>query len=280
MSDEAAVAEKLEEPEVNTEESEGFEVVIGDDETPASNSVPLSTHVKQKQKWKQRAREAEQEAREAQALKQENELLRMQLEQQSPKQRTIPNLDEIDDPAERAEALRKYIAEETSAQVEQRVSKLQPKDEPEPQLADEKALDAHYERARKLKVDDFDAAEDEVIAALGKDAARQIIEHYDNSEAIMWALGKNPSKLREFQDKLHSNPVRMLKELTEFASTLRLKPKGKAPEPDSVESGVSGGGNMQAQLDALRKRVSEGKAPMSDVLKFKKEAKAAGVTLV
>lgn len=276
---EAEAARKAAEEEAE----DGFEVVTGEEgETPSSNSVPLSSFLKQKEKWKRRAENANQNA---EGLKAENELLRLQLEQVSSQQqkKTIPKAEDFDDPEEHSKALDKYISE-TSEQTVKKLLQSQQTNASEPDgnrtEANEEALRQHYERAAKLKAEDFDDAENEVITVLGQEAARQIIEQFDNSEAVMYALGKNPGRLADVAAKLRSDPVKGVIEITKFASGLQLKPRKKAPDPDNVDKGTGGGSDLQRQLDKLRARYREGKVEMKEVIAFKRDAKSQGVTLI
>jgi hypothetical protein len=270
-------------------ESEGLEVVEAGATQASGRVIPLSAHVKAKGKWKQRVAAATDTA---EAERQEKELLRLQLQQRDEE---IARLKVPKGPPKRADfetddafdaARAKYDRSQTEALVVETLRKHapttpaagQPVDE-----ADDAVLDAHYERAAKLKAPDFDAAEDEVIAAIGKDATRQLIKQFDNSEALIYALGKlNPKRLAELQGDLKKDPVRAIVNLTKYASTLQLKPRGKAPDPDSPDErrGTHGSGDPQKQLDALRAKRAKGEATTDDVLKFKRECKAKGIKVV
>lgn len=298
---EQAVNEKTEELDVNTTElqdknptegegqqdvdGEGFEVIDGNDHTPGQ-TVPLRTFLSNKEKWKKRE---EQRRVDAEALRQENELLRLQLEQKNkpkPKADKPPVPEEFSTAEEHTAALTEYIRENGAEAARQFLQQQQEEQQKATRAAvieqqHDQALDQFYERAAKLKATDFEAAEEAFIQTFGREAALSLIGAIDNSEAVVYALGKNTAKAQEFAQKLKANPVAGLVAITQYASKLQIKPRtAKAPEPDEPERGASGGGDLQAQLDALRKRRDQGKASMQDVINFKREAQAKGVRLI
>lgn len=269
----------------NAEGEEGFDV-IEEGATPASDRViPLSAHIKAKVKWKQQKTALKGDA---EAKGQEAELLKLQLQQ---KDEEIARLKVPKGPPKRADfaddesfeqATQKHHDARVKALVAETVREHVPAvdaraSEPE----NDADLDEHYKRAEKLKAPDFDAMEDEVINAIGKDAARAIVKQYPNSEAVVYALGKNPQRLAELVKDLKSDPVRAIVNLTQYAAKLQLKPRGKAPDPDSANDlkGSGGGSDPQKQLDRLRELRQQGKATTDDILKFKKDCRAKGIKL-
>lgn len=267
-------------------EDEGFDVVESGEATPASGKkvVPLSAHVKAKSKWKERVRNAE---KDKEALASENELLRLQNEQLQEKLasgqvKARPKAADFGSTEDFEKAEREWLDERITKGVTETLRKAAPAATPaRGGDDDEAALDAHYERSAKLKAADFDEAENEVIGAIGKDAARHIITTFPNSEAVMYALGKNPKKLEEIAGLIKRAPVKAIVALTQYAASIQLKPRKKAPEPNEVEKGTAASGSdTQKQLDRMRDEVQQGKRPMKDVLAFKNECRAKGITLI
>jgi hypothetical protein len=268
-------------------EDEGFDVVESGEATPASGKkvVPLSAHVKAKSKWKERVRNAE---KDKEALASENELLRLQNEQlqerlASGQVKPRPKAADFGSTDDFEKAEREWLDERITKGVTETLRKAAPAAPARGAGGDddEAALDAHYERSAKLKAADFDEAENEVIGAIGKDAARHIITTFPNSEAVMYALGKNPKKLEEIAGLLKRAPVKAIVALTKYADSIQLKPRKKAPDPHELDKPSShGGSDSQKQLDRMRDEVHAGKRSHGDVIAFKKECREKGITLI
>jgi len=277
-----AAAEGEQQQAQQAEGEEGFEVV--EEGAPAGSDrglMSVSAHIKAKQKWKARQREA---VKSAEALTAENELLRMQLEQRNradagPK--PLPKRENFADDAAHEAAMRGWVAEQVQVTAAETIRKTVPAQAQADVEQDDTALDAYYGRAAKLKAPDFEAAENEVITAIGRDAAQHIISLFDNSEVVMYALGKNPKKLAEIASDLKKTPVRAIKNLTEYASKLTLKPRGKAPQPDSASDArpTSSTTDPQKALERMREEVHANKRPMKDVIAFKEECRRKGISL-
>ena len=125
---EQAVNDQTEELDVNTEEQqdknptegegqqvtedEGFEVIDGTEgDATSKKSVPLNTFLEAKKKWKQRE---QQKTADAEALRQENELLRLQIEQGKKSKSvptTLPRPEDYDTAEDHAKAVTEYIRE-------------------------------------------------------------------------------------------------------------------------------------------------------------------------
>lgn len=250
-------------------EDDGYEVLI-DGATPAS--MPVASHIKQKQKWKARKEEAE---KTAEALRRENELLRMQMEQSQ--QRKPLSRDDFDSDS----AYENAVWEKRKKELMQEMQKNQPRTQQQP-AEDDSDLDDYYARAAKLRVQDFDQAEDIVRSTFGDQATRELIRILPNSEAVIYALGKQPEKLREFEQTLRTRPAKFLADVTLFSTKVTTRPRNtKAPEPNALEEGANtSAASPQAQLDRLRDQVSKGKARFADVIAFRREQEAKGVTLI
>ena len=280
-----AQAQPTDAPNSDQQAADQFDVVVDDEALSASSgNVPLPAFLDQKRKWKQKV---EDQRKSAEALKAENELLRMQLAQRSPgsKGPTMPTLESVDyDEAkfrEQSEAYQRHIAAEEARRIaremyadSQQQQRLQSR---EAEL--DAALSKHYERARKLGVDDFDAAENKVIELFGSDAAKEIIGAVDESHTLVYWLGKNPDKAYQYAQTIRTNPVKGILELGKLAAKIKLQPKPKEPiSPDEPLTG-SGGGAAAAyerKLADMVKRVQQGKAKPRDLIALRQEARQAG----
>lgn len=268
-------------------EAEGFDVIEdGGASASAGRVVPIGTHIKLKQKLKGKVKEARGDA---DAARSERDLVLLENEQLKEaiaklQVKPMPKLEDFSgDTAKYEGALRQFITEQAGAAATEAVRKAAPAQQATAsEDDDDEAIVGYAERAAKLKAPDFEAAEDAVIAAIGAPAVKHLIGLFDNSEAVVYALGKNAKKLAEIAEQIKKSPTHAIKNLTLYAAKLTLKPRGKAPDPDSADDRrASGGGGADPQktLDRMRDEVYAKKRPMADVLKFLKDCKGKGIKL-
>lgn len=96
----------------------------------------------------------------------------------------------------------------------------------------------HYERAEKMGAKDYEATEDAALAVLGNEVANEVIKNFDDSQVILYYLGKNPAEAERIKNLLDTNPIRGVAEVGRLSSELKVKPKTKlAPTPDDAIKG-------------------------------------------
>lgn len=227
-------------------ESEEMEIVIeGDDEPSLPTTVPISSYMKTREKLKGKVsaanQEVEEEKRRAEAYAEENKLLRMKLEQDVTAR---PKQDDFNSDAEYETALDAYYdkrADSRAAKVlEDRLAQSQTQTSQASQEANLDAnLKAHYERAGKLKIDDYAGKEENVMGILGNDIYKYIINNTDNSEVILGRFMSRPDEAEKLAQKIAANPQRGAVEIGLVSAKVQLKPKSKTvPSPEErVESG-------------------------------------------
>lgn len=261
-------------PEENEQAAQDQEVEIvleGDDAAP-QDSVPMPAFKKRINKLTQREKDAKAEA---EKLRQENELLRLQVKQgQKPKAR--PRLEDFDyDEGKYADAVDAYEQEQRKeflAEVDKRIQSTKP--EPQPDL---KPLEAHYERAEKLKVSDYEAMEDAVLDSLGRDVFTEVVSTLAHSERVVYYLGKNPRKLDEISEMVRSGQgLKATVALGELQGQLKLRPRQtNTPEAESQIKGdaaPTSSAEWQKKIDAARAKGARTK----EIIAMKAEAKAQG----
>ena len=231
-------------------ESDEVEIVVEGEDEPTSETVPLGKFLKRVNKLNGRVSEANTEAEAEKSrremVEQENDLLRLRLQQDEPVKRPKPAdfesdaeydtaLDAYDEQRLDALANKKLAAhlETTQAQTQQQTIDTNL----------ESGLKAHFERAEQLKVKDYETVEDKAIEVLGNDAAKFIMTNTVNSELIMFHLGKNPAKAAALAQKVKTNPVGFAVEIGGLSTSLKARPKhSNAPDPDAlIKSGTSAG---------------------------------------
>jgi hypothetical protein len=146
----------------------------------------------------------------------------------------------------------------------------------------ESLIEGHYQRASELKVGDYEAVEDVAVAALGVQLVQAIQTTVDNSETLIYWLGKNPEKAAALAVQFEANPGKATFELGKLASRVSLRPKGGgAPDPDIPVRG--GGGTVNASLVAKYQKAldeaTNADNPLEARRKVREAAAANGVTL-
>lgn len=283
MSEQAEKTEAIEQPEDapesqetdNNEAPEGYEVVVSGDDTPASESVPLPTHLHQKKKWKKEKEQLTSEADERLSAKdREIELLKMQLEQHN----ADFDVDDIEDD--------KRLTEDQVRQIwrDEKNREAQAKQQAELERQNDKALDAFYDQAEQLNAEDFAQAEEKFREALGNEAALQMIAKQNNPAALTYALGNNEKKMNYFSNLLKDDPVKFLIELTEFNKEhVHIKPKLTPPPPPDNPSDSDTGSttSYQQRIDAMREAHAKSRDSdlMRDIMSLKREAREKGVSI-
>ena len=268
MADEAETTQTDENPEV--------EVVVDGEETPA-HQVPSGV-LKRINKLNRRNADSEAEVA---RLRQENELLKLAQRQTQPVERPNRMNFETDDAYEAA--LDTYIGQKAETTAKRIVDERLTDTDESRRLADreaaqDRALHAHYERATKLNVPDFDDAEDAAVEILGQDAAREIITSLDKSELVLYHLGKNTAKAQEIARLLKTNPVKATVSLGRLEAELKIRPKlSNAPEPETKISGGSDSvqDSIADKLDSLLDQVVDGKMSMDQYRDAKKALEGA-----
>jgi len=145
----------------------------------------------------------------------------------------------------------------------------------------EAAVTAHYQRASELKVSDYVQAEDAAVEVLGAQLISSLQTTLDQSETLIYFLGKNPDKAQEMKELFDTNPGKATFALGQLSSKLTLLPKGKKPpNPDVPLTG--GGGSVNAStynryLKQLNVAYDEG--DINTAKDIRAQAKAEGITL-
>lgn len=145
----------------------------------------------------------------------------------------------------------------------------------------EDAITSHYARASDLNVPDYEATEDAAIASLGANLVQSIQSSAENSELLLYYLGKKPAKASEIAALYRINPGKATLALGALSGKITLRPNTtKAPNPDM---GVKGGGGATSTASynkhwkALQKAYDAGDLQLAQ--QVRKKAKAAGIEL-
>ncbi len=192
------------------------------------------------------------------ALEEQNRLLLMQINkgQEAPKGR--PKQDDFESDAEYEAALEEYESNRVTRVAQEKAAEIiRQQAEETTRTAQAEAfneqLREHYERADQLKVSDYEATEDIAIEVMGKDIARQIMANTEQSQVVLYHLGKNPEKAAEYARKFAGNPIKGLLEIGGLASRLQVRSKTSVtPNPETQIEGGSVSGHESRYLKGVK----------------------------
>jgi hypothetical protein len=125
-------------------------------------------------------------------------------------------------------------------------------------------LEAHYDRADKLKVPNYYAAEDKLIEILGEEAVKQIAQVVTgNSELVVNYLGTNTDKAYDLREKWEQGGASAaLFELGGLSKDLKVRPKQRKqrPSPESTVRGAAPASksSLERDIDKERERIING----------------------
>ena len=251
-------------PETDTQtaetvEPDEVEVTIAG-ESPSQIEQDASTDAS----WVKELRKAHRDAiREKREL--ENKLKAME----APKQETVlgkkPKLEDVDYDSDKYEAeLEAWYDRKRKVEAEIEIESKKKEAEQDAQ----KARLAGYHKAKaELKVADFQEAEDSVVEALNVSQQAIVVNGADNSAIVIYALGKNPKKLKELAEI--SDPVKFAFAISKLEAQLKITPKQKAPPPETKVVGTAAlSASSDNHLEKLRSE-AERTGDYSKVHKYK-----------
>lgn len=120
----------------------------------------------------------------------------------------------------------------------------------EDKKAQQKIYENYNERRQSLKIKDFKEAEEEVVEALDVMKQNVILKYAKKPELIVYALGKNPAKLRELSKM---DAFEFAKELGRLEDKLKVgKRKPKTQPEKTISSTGTLSGTTDRTLEKLR----------------------------
>jgi len=211
---------------------EEVEIVVEGEEKPASKSQRPNGFKKRIDKLNGKVdaanTHADEATRRAEMLEEENKLLRLQAQADSPA--TRPDEDDFETTAEYTVALDKYDGERIAKAAQEQVAQLVKQSQTQTTQVNqdaklEESLGEHYDRANSLKMKNYEELEDKAIDVLGNDLSKVIMANTEKSHLIMAHLGANPAKAAELVELVKVNPVKALVKAVEIGNSLSIRPK-------------------------------------------------------
>lgn len=133
-------------------------------------------------------------------------------------------------------------------------------------------LASYADAKSKLKVKDFEDAEATAQAALNPTQQGIILQGAEKPEMLIYALGKNPAKLKELS--LITDPVKYAFAVAKLETQLKVT-RRKAPPPEKVVQGTGPkSGTVDSTLERLRAE-AEKTGNYTKVMEYKRSKRAA-----
>ncbi len=254
------ITEEEQTTEEQTEEEPEVVVSIGDE--------PIQEEKEQAPEWVRELRKSHRE------LQKENRELKAAISKPSEKTITLgkkPSLsdDDIDYDAEKFEA--KLTAwHETRREIEAQERKKKD-EEAQQKKAWQDRLDAYAESKKALKVKDYEDAEAVAQESLNVTQQGILVQGADNPALIIYALGKNPKKVKELADI--KDPVKFAFAIAKLETQLKVTNRKTAPPPEKVLQGTArSSGAIDSTLERLREEAAR-TGDMSKVMEYKRKNK-------
>jgi hypothetical protein len=256
-------AEESQEAETETAEAEAQEeeitVMIGDEAPEEEKPAP---------DW---VRELRKKNREDQKRIKE---LEAKLAQQQPQAQVTlgkkPELDDFDYDTQKYEtALTDWFEKKRAYEAQQEQAR---KAEQEQQEAWQSKLEGYAQAKTQLKVKDFEDAESTVSETFNVTQQGVVIQGAENPALLVYALGKNPKKLKELASI--SDPVKFAFAIAKLETQLKVANKKPVPPPEKVLGGTAPiRGAVDSTLERLRSD-AERTGDYSKVFAYKKQKRA------
>lgn len=201
--------------------------------------------------------EAEKAREELELEREKNRLLQLAMEQnRQPKEKSAEPKPEDFDQGEWDPEYKKAVREYQDKLIDERVAaKLQETNEAKEQerLKQQQQQELatrqqdHYKRSLNLGVTDYTDAEDKALEVLGNGNVNHIISNFDDSEVLLYHLGKNPDRAAKIGSMIKSNPIRAVAEIGRLSAELAVKPN-KKPAPNPVDPLEGSGGQSRSKF--------------------------------
>lgn len=257
-----------EEPEAEDDDSEI--VVSLDGEAPSPEEVERRESAPEWVKdLRKRQRELERENRELKA----KVSAAAGAENAPPVLMKKPKLDDdgIDYDSEKYEAeLEKWYEKKREVEAFERDRE---KDAERQQQSWNEKLESYNTAKGKIKVSDFDDAEEEVLGNLSNTQQGIIVSACDNPAMVVYALGKNPNRLKEISSI--KDPIKFAVTVSKLENSMKITKKSPSVAPEKTVFGSSGKpvGTADKNLDRLRAE-AEKTGDYTKVTQYKRQLKA------
>lgn len=265
----------------NTEGGEAAEpdaelvYTFGEESPPQEEEVPEGAP-----EWVRNLRKDQQELRKAnRELERQKTELQKQIEAiKAPKEDAaliMPKIDDADidyDSDKFSQRMTEYLGQKAAKEAKEREKEQEAKAEQE---AWAEKVSSYTAGKAALKARDADEMETEVTTACNQTQIGILINGADNPSKLVYALGKNPAKLKELASI--KDPVKFAFAAAKLETEMKATPRKAAV---AAESSVRGSGpantaSGDARLEQLRAKAIE-TGNMTELTAYKRQMRAAG----
>lgn len=266
-----AEEETSEEPDESETDEDGDDgeviVTIGDEEPPQEEEDEKAPN------WVRELRKSHREmARENRELKAKLEAKEAPQQQSAVQLGKKPSLEDFDYDTEKFEQeLAAWY--DHKRQVDEQAAKAKA-DEKAAAEAWQQKLNSYGEAKSKLKVKDFDDAEEVVLSSMNQTQQGIIIQGADNPALVIYALGKNSGRAKELASI--NDPVKFAFAVAKLEKDLKVKNRKAPPPPEKKVNGTAPkSGSVDSTLERLRAE-AEKTGNYSKVHQYKQQLRAKG----
>ena len=129
-------------------------------------------------------------------------------------------------------------------------------------------LNKYEKKKAELKVKDFEEAEYSVKELFSPTQQGMIVQGADDPALVVYALGKNPKKLKELSEI--KDPVKFAFTVAKLETQMKITTRKATTKPERVpSSGARNSGGVDSELDRLRSE-AEKTGDYSKVIRYKK----------
>lgn len=261
-----------------------------DDQT--SDKMPVETHIKVKKKLKGRLAEKDEEL---ERLRAENESLKKAKPETKQDEPVLPKSEDFGTDEEYQKALADYHDKRADMRFTASQKKREQSDKLKvQQVAREKAVDGHYDRAAKLVEESgidpelfkqtdvaVRSAVESILPGRGDLITDQIISVMgEGSEKVLYFLGRNKTAMSEMKNLLAEDSTGMRLSIYLGQQKERLtNPKKRSSKAPAPASNIKGDNNSKVKGSAEKKKYDKAHKNRNNQLAYniKKEAKKAGI---
>lgn len=266
-----AEEEISEEPDESEEQQDDDEddviVTIGDEEPPQEDDDEKAPN------WVRELRKSHREtARENRELKERLKALETSNEPQAVQLGKKPALEDFDYDTDKYEQeLAAWY--DRKRQVDEQAAQTKANEKAAAEAWQQK-LNSYGEAKSKLKVKDFDDAEEVVLSSMNQTQQGIIIQGADNPALVVYALGKNGSRAKELASI--NDPVKFAFAVAKLEKDLKVRNRKAPPPPEKKVSGTAPkSGSVDSTLERLRAE-AEKTGNYSKVHQYKQQLRAKG----
>lgn len=131
----------------------------------------------------------------------------------------------------------------------------------------QKVIDSYNKKRNELGANDYEEAEEAIKEAFDTVQQSMILQGADNPALVVYALGRNPDKLKELSET--KEPVKFAFKIAKLESQMKVTKRKARTQPErSVVGNASASGSIDSALEKLREKAAA-TGDYTEVIKYK-----------